>query len=84
MTHTMAALVGQHRIAEAGVAQQGNLALIQPLASFQLLLQVPQLPGLAFQVGIQVCDRLLDHLHLGQQEIGEVVVVTLAQAVGKT
>jgi hypothetical protein len=28
---------------------------------------------------MQADDRLLDHLHLGQQEIGEVVVVALSK-----
>ena len=65
MADPMAVLVGNHRIAVTGMTQL-------------MAQQRPNVAGLALQIGVQAADGLQDHLHLGQQEIGEVVVVALA------
>ena len=79
MAHAMAVLEGEHRLAKAGMvqgmAQLRQLAVVQTFHPLHPLPQGPHLAGLALQVGMQAGDCLLDHLHLGQQEIGEVVVV---------
>ena len=53
--------------------------MVQPFHPLQSLLQGPHFASLAFKVGMQAGDGLLDHLRLGQQEIGEVVVVAFAE-----
>ena len=62
-----------------GMAQQGQLAMIEPVHALQSPLQGAHLAGFALQIGMQVGDGLLDHLHLGQKEVGEVVVVAFTQ-----
>ena len=60
----MTVLVGEHRVAEPcmaqGMAQQRQLAVIEPIRTLQAPLQHGHLIGLALQIGVPIGDRLLD------------------------
>jgi hypothetical protein len=43
-----------------GMAQQRQLAVIEPIHTLQAPLQHGHLIGLALQIGVQIGDRLLD------------------------
>ena len=62
----MAALMGKHGVAKAsmakGVAQEGQLALVEASHPFEATLQSIDFACLALQVGVQVGNRRLDCL----------------------
>jgi len=62
-----------------GVTEEGQLAMVEASHPFEATLQSIDFACLALQVGVQVGNRRLDHLHLGQKKSGEVVIITLTE-----
>jgi hypothetical protein len=50
-----------------GMAQQRQLAVVEPIGALQEPLQHGHLIDLALQIGVQIGESLLDHRPLGQQ-----------------
>ena len=47
-------------------------------------LELANLVNLAFQVGMQFIDRLLQHLELMKQEVGKVAIILLSELISAT